>query len=50
MKVCNHRNEKLGKTGLRSVCNLDLGKEQREVCILGSHVNYIILTSSFRRA
>lgn len=42
MKVCNHRNEKLGKNGLRSLYNLKLREERRKACILGSHENYII--------
>lgn len=42
MKVCNHRNEKLGKNGLITVYNLKLGEERRKAYIPGSHVNYII--------
>lgn len=42
MKVCNHRAEKLGKNGLKSVYNLKLGEWRRKACILGSHVDFII--------
>lgn len=41
MKVCNHRAEKLGKNGLKSVYNLKLGEWRRKACILGSHGDFI---------
>lgn len=42
MKVCNHRAEKLGENGLKSVYNLKLGEWRRKACVLGSHGDFII--------